>query len=126
MKRIYIAVILIISALSGAAAQTGYLSAKVDIFLSKIKKSDAFMNKESYSEAIQLCTVIEENWNNDLQIINLFLPHDYTDSISIELSQMTAAVKNKDIHIYFDKSSSVKKELNSIKSNEIPTIENIL
>lgn len=126
MKRIYIAVALIIAALCFAAAETGYVSAKSDMFISKIEQADKLMNRLEYDDALKLCSQTEEEWYESANIIDMLLIHDYVDDIGVSISRMTSFAQKRNSEMYFAESVQAKKELASIKESEYPYVENIL
>lgn len=126
MKRIYISLSIIIAVFILAAVETGYISAKADSYIFKIENTDKLMLKDNFSEAINLCSSIEESWDNSAKKIDMFLIHDYVDNIGDSISKMRAYAENGSVDMYFAESSAAKKELASIKESEYPLIENIL
>ncbi len=126
MKRIYLAVLFILIAAVTAAAETGYVSAKTDYYIYSIEAVDKLMMKNDFEQAINLCSKIENNWNNSVKKFDILLIHDYVDKIGNGISRMKAFAENASMDMYFSESVTTKKELASIKESEYPSIENIL
>lgn len=126
MKRIYIAVVLVLLTLCIGALETGYVTAKTDMFIDKIERADKLMKKNEFSEAIRLCQNTEKEWYDNAKSIDMLLIHDYVDDIGLSISKMTSFAESKNTDMYFSESSDAKKQLASIKESEYPLIENLL
>lgn len=126
MKRIYIAAVLILIALATAALEMGFVTAKSDMYISKIEDVDRLMKKEGFSEAIRLSREAEKEWYDCAKSIDMLLIHDYVDDIGLSFSKMTAFAERRNADMYFSQSSEAKKQLASIKESEYLMIENIL
>lgn len=126
MKRIYIALLffLIVGLLS--AVELGYVTANADLYISKIELTDKKIYKNDFESALEICTELENRWDESAKKIDVMLNHDYIDSISECLNKMTSYIQNGSIDMYFAESNKAKKELASIKESEYPYIENIL
>lgn len=126
MKRIYFAVFFMISVLTISAVEVGYVSAKVDSYISKIELIDKQIRKDNFEDAIKMCNQLEERWYESAKPIDTILIHDYVDRIGESISKMRAYAENGGVSQYFAESTSAKKQLASIKESEYPYIENIL
>lgn len=126
MKRIYIALLffLIVGLLS--AVELGYVTANADLYISKIELTDKKIYKNDFESALEICTELENKWDESAKRIDVILNHDNIDSISECLNKMTSYIQNGSIDMYFAESNKAKKELASIKESEYPYIENIL
>lgn len=126
MKRIYITLVFLLIAGCISAVEAGYVSAKADLFISKIEIADKLMRKSNFEEAIELCKKTENEWDDSAKKIDMLLIHDYVDNIGISFSKMRSYAENASPDMYFAESASAKKELASIKESEYPLIDNIL
>ncbi len=126
MKRIYISVVLLIIAACISAAETGFVSAKADLFTGRIEQTDKLMKKDQFEEAAKLCRQLEDDWNKSAEKIDMLLIHDYVDNIGASISKMRSHIECVNPDMYFAESTVVKKELASIKESEYPYFENIL
>ncbi len=126
MKRIYIAVIFLLITLCAAAVETGYITAKADMFISKIENIDKLMRRNEYTSALRICQNTEKEWYDSAGTIDMLLIHDYVDEIGLSISKMTSFAERKNIDMYFSESTDAKKELTSIKESEYPLLENLL
>lgn len=126
MKRIYISILFLSIAFIGSAVQLGYVSAKTDLFTSLIKNTDKEVEKENYSEAIELCKKMDKKWKDSSETIDMLLNHEAVDRIGVNFSKMRSFIENKRIDLYYAESINAKKELAYIKASECFSIENIL
>ena len=79
-----------------------------------------------FASAIDASKETEDDWSETANNIDIFLIHDYVDSISLDISQLSACVENGNPQMYFMKSASIKKGLTSLKESEYPVIANII
>lgn len=126
MKRIYISVIFLAIAFSLSAIEIGYISGKIDTYISLIEQADRYMRKTNFEDALNLCKDIEDKWDNSAEKIDMLLIHDYVDEIGNSISKMRSHAENGNPDLYFSESTCAKKELASIKESEYPLLENIL
>lgn len=126
MKRIYIALSLVLAALCFASVETGFILGKTDSFIAKIECADRLMSRLEFDDALKICKETEEEWYDSAKFIDTLLIHDYVDAIGISISRMTAFAQKQNRDMYFAESVQAKKELASIKESEFPLVENIL
>ena len=55
MKRIYIALSLVLAALCFASVETGFISGKTDSFIAKIEHADRLMSRLEFDDALKIC-----------------------------------------------------------------------
>ena len=126
MKRIYFSLLLLALSIAGALYQFWYVSSKSDEFTKRIEERDEYMLKDDFASAIDASKETEDDWSETANNIDIFLIHDYVDSISLDISQLSACVENGNPQMYFMKSASIKKGLTSLKESEYPVIANII
>lgn len=126
MKRIFIAIGVLIFSFGVSAVELGFIGAKADSFESLIELSDKYMMKSNFVDAVKICKKTEQLWDNNAQNIDMLLIHDYVDEIGNSISKMRTYAENNSTDLYFAESTSAKKELASIKESEFPYFENIL
>lgn len=54
MKRIYIALSLVLAALCFASVETGFISGKTDSFIAKIECADRLMSRLEFEDALKI------------------------------------------------------------------------
>lgn len=126
MKRIYIALLFFIIIGIFASVELGYVTANSDLFISKIELTDKKVYKNDFEEALEMCSQLENSWENSSKRIDMILNHECIDSIGESINKMSSYLQNGSVDMYFAESSKAKKELASIKESEYPYIENIL
>lgn len=126
MKRIYFALFLLGLSVAGALYQFWYINAKSDEFTERIEKIDGYMLKDDFESALNASIETENNWAETADNIDIFLIHDYVDSLSLDMAQLSACIENGNPQMYFLKSASIKKGLTSLKESEYPVIANII
>ena len=120
MKRIYIALSLVLAALCFASVETGFISGKTDSFIAKIECADRLMSRLEFEDALKICEETEKEWYDNAKLIDTMLIH------GLSISRMTAFAQKQNRDMYFAESVQAKKELASIKESEFPLVENIL
>lgn len=126
MKRIYISITFLLIAIIIGGIEVGYITAKSDLFTSRIEAVDELMQKNEFVKAIELCKENEKQWEETAKIFDMLLIHDYVDTIRNNISKMRSYAENLSIEMYFAESTLTKKDLASLKESEYPLINNIL
>ncbi len=126
MKRIIIAILIIVLCGSGAAAELSYVSENVDRFTQDVQNIDALLSRGKNRQALALCISTNKRWDETAPSIDALLIHDYVDNIGIHLRQMQSYLENGTWDMYHASNVAVKKGLASIKGSEYPLLENIL
>ncbi len=126
MKRIYFSAAFLAVTLIGAFFQLWYVGSKADKFSEQMDVIDEYMLKDDFENAVELSRKIEEEWDETASNIDIFLIHDYVDSISVDMSHMRASIENGDPQMYFYESAGIKKGLTSLKESEYPYFENLI
>lgn len=126
MKRIYIAILFFIIIGIFASVELGYVTANSDLFISKIELTDKKVYKNDFEDALEMCSQLENSWDDSSKRIDMILNHECIDSIGESINKMSSYLQNGSVDMYFAESSKAKKELASIKESEYPYIENIL
>ncbi len=126
MKRIYIAILFIITALGTGLFEFYYVTNKIDGLNEEIIRADVLAEDGNYADAAEVLGSAEEKWQKNLSIFDILLIHDYVDEISVNLSQMQSYISSGSSDDYLAESAGIKKKLTSIKDSELVGIENIL
>ena len=126
MKRMIIALILLVASVAASAAEIRCVSDSADSFLGKIELSDSYVRRNELDKALRLCRELDESWDDISQKIDVLLIHDYVDNISVSFAQMRSHLESGNADMYFAESAGAKKGLASIKGSEYPNLENIL
>ena len=73
MKRIYIALSLVLAALCFASVETGFISGKTDSFIAKIECADRLMSRLEFEDALKICEETEKEWYSNAKLIDTCL-----------------------------------------------------
>lgn len=109
MKRIYIALSLVLAALCFASVETGFISGKTDSFIAKIECADRLMSRLEFEDALKICEETEKEWYDNAKLIDTMLIHDYVDNIGLSISRMTVFAQKQNRDMYFAESVQAKK-----------------
>ncbi len=126
MKRMIIALILLVASVAASAVEIHCVADSADSFLGKIELSDSYVRRNELDKALRLCRELDESWDDISQKIDVLLIHDYVDNISVSFAQMRSHLESGNADMYFAESAGAKKGLASIKGSEYPNLENIL
>ena len=126
MKRIIIAIVLILLCLAASVTEVFFISRNVTAYCSDIEQIDLCMRKVDFERALDLCADMNERWNSMAWKVDTLLIHDYVDGVGLSLAQMQRYIENGSPDLYFAESEKAKRALASLKDSEYPTAENIL
>lgn len=126
MKRIYFSAAFLAITIIGALFQAWYIGSKADKFTEQIEQIDEYMLQDDFENAVKLSKKTEAEWDKAARNIDIFLIHDYVDSISTDMSHLCACIENGNPQMYFYESAGIKKELTSLKESELPYFENLI
>lgn len=126
MKRIYFSAAFLVITIVGALFQAWYIGSKADKFAEQIEQIDEYMLKDDFEKAVKLSRETEAEWDEAARSIDVFLIHDYVDSIGTDMSHLRACIENGNVQMYFYESAGIKKELTSLKESELPYFENLI
>ena len=126
MKRIYIAIFLLVLTIVASVFELRFIGREADGVTQQIEAIDGYMRRSEFNTAIKQCRALEEQWSKTSENIDIMLIHDYVDSIGLSITKMRAGAETKNAVLYFSESAGAKKALASIKGSEYPNFENIL
>ncbi len=126
MKRLYISAVFIVITLFGAFFQTWYVGKKVDEFNDKIETIDELVRNNDFDKAYEIGSQVEKDWSKAVKNIDVLLIHDYVDSITVNMSKISACIECKNKDLYIIESAGIKKGLTSLKESEYPSFDNLM
>lgn len=127
MKRLAVALILVIFLIGLAIFEMYAVHHSADICLDNFKKIELLMKNKEYTKAKKLSNKTTQNYNSfSNKVLYCFLNHKDLDSINQTLFSMNATVENKNFEKYKEYMENTKKQLQAIKQQELFTIQNIL
>ena len=126
MKRIYIAVALLLITATVSVFELIYVGSQSQTTTDRIQQIDRLVADGDFTAAQSACATLESDWRSIAEKIDILLIHDYVDNIGMNISKMRADIETKNASAYFWESAGAKKGLASIKGSEYPNLENIL
>lgn len=126
MKRIWVALALIIISISLALTQLIIVKSKAEYFLDVIIASEYHFSKKEYSTATELLDFSCEKWGDSEKTLNVFLPHEKVDEIEESLSELKEYAENKEKPEFKASFEKTKRQLLCLKQSELPNFENIM
>ena len=126
MKRIYIAVILLIITAGICSYEFLFVSSSVDNYTKEIKNIERAYSQSDFEKAGKLTQKIKSDWLGTVSPMDTLLYHDYVDSISNNISKLSVYINQKDTSAFYCTCAELKNQLNSLKNSEIPNLENIV
>ena len=122
----FLAVILVVIAVSASLTELIYVKTKSVGFIDSINQIDRAVDEKDLASALSLCKATEEKWYESAAAIDILLIHDYIDNIGISISKMRSFLVNNNTEMYFAESTGATKALASVLGSEYPNFENIL
>ncbi len=126
MKRIWVALALMIICISFAVAEFMIVKNKTDYFLEEIKASDYYFSKKEYTTATKILKSAHKKWENSEKAINVFLSHEKVDEIEESLSELSKYAQYKEKTDFEATLEKTKRQLLCLKQSELPNLENIM
>lgn len=126
MKRIYIAIILIIMTLVLSYIQFNVINNSYIKITNMISDTQIKVNAGYYEVAKENCKTIIKTWEKDRKALGIFLSHSYINNITDNLNNMMYHVNIKDKEKFNDVCDKTKRQLLFLQKSELPVIENIM
>ncbi len=126
MKRIYIALILLILTVFICFVEFVYISSSASKITDKIE--DVYKSyKEGYKESsLRYALETENDWQNKVKKIDMLLYHDYVDDITRNIVNLKTYITEEDAVGLYSTCNEILTQINSLKNSEFPTAENII
>ena len=126
MKRIYIAAVLLIITLSICIYELRFVSRSCNDFSHYVTEIQAAYEDTEYDAALNLTKMVNDKWQKNVHKIDMLLYHDYVDEITDNLSKLSIFISKEDESQFLATCREIKNQLESLKNNEIPILENII
>ncbi len=126
MKRIWVALALMIICVSFAVAEFMIVKNNTDYFLQEIKASDYYFSKKEYTTATEILDSAHTKWENSEKAMNVFLSHEKVDEIEESLSELSKFAEYKEEPHFEATYEKTKRQLLCLKQSELPNLENIM
>ena len=127
MKRFYYSIALLLLCITWGIVDMKSIEFTSDKCLSEIQQIDTEVDSNKFHNALKICKRTNKNFSK-LNDNLLFYYFNYTilESIENDLAIMEQTLKNKDVKNYSIISAKTKKQLRTIKDEELLKIQNIL
>lgn len=126
MSRIKTAIVMLIITATVCAVQYLYVAKTAAEFTGILDEVQTEYADDNRSEALRIAEDADRLWKKRIKYVDIFLFHDYVDSISYNLSQISKYVEyGEDASLYVT-CDITKKQLKSLTDSEKPLVENIL
>ena len=108
MKRIYIAVALLLITVAASVFELIYVGSQSQSTTHRIQQIDLFVADGDFTAAQSACALLEADWRGISERIDILLIHDYVDNIGMNISKMRADIETKNASAYFWESAGAK------------------
>lgn len=126
MKRIYIAIALLIITSAVCTYEYIFVSKSTEEYIVKVDRIEREYTKDNRSGAIKLSEELYNQWSHTVASMDKLLYHDYVDDISNNMSKLNIYISNRDTTEFYATCRELKNQLQSLKDSEIPKPENIV
>lgn len=127
MKRLYIAILLIVISLFIGIFETYLTNKLIDNTINNINEINDFIDKNNMNEAINKIIETEKDFDKINQnYLHLLTLHDKFDEVGFNLTTMKIHLIKEDYNEYFSLKEKTKKQLLSLKTEKLPIIQNII
>lgn len=127
MKRFYIAIILVVICIFTGVGEILAVNYAVDKCLASFEKADTLIDKSNTDAAINVINKATEEYENlSENLLFCFYSHNTLEDVTVSLVQMSEYLKYAQLGDYKALMKQTKKQLQSIKDEELFKIQNIL
>lgn len=126
MKRIWVAVTLMIICAAFASTEFIIVKNKATDLINYVEISEEYFSKKEYNISYDVINKAIEKWEDSEKILNIFLSHEKVDKVEESLSELSKYAQNKDKALFYATSEKAKRQLLCLKQSELPNLENIM
>ncbi len=126
MKRIWVALSLIVFAISLGIAELCIVSNSYSKYNDLLNKAEYYISNKEYSEAYEICKYTLNEWESNEKTLNLFLLHSRVDEVTEDIAMLCEYAQNKETTMFSSTCVKAKRQLLHLKMSELPLIENII
>lgn len=126
MRRIWIALALILSCLVLAICELLLIDNNCDIYTELIDEAESYFSDKEYNKALDISQEAHSDWSEEEKKLKVFLLHSEIDDISNSIQDIKDYAEDKDEKKFYEACKKAKRQLLSIKESELPNIENIM
>lgn len=126
MKRIWVALFLLLFSLSFALSEFFLVKHSYQKHLDMLTVAEIYFSQKEYNDTYEQCKAVEKSWDKSKKFLNVFLVHKQVEEVSQSLLTLKNQAKAKDDKAFLLTIDKTKRQLLSIKESELPDYENIL
>lgn len=126
MKRIWVAISLIVVALSLGITEMFVVSKSYSKYSELLNTAEQHISNKEFNKAYDMCAYTLNEWEENEQILNLFLLHSNVDEVSEDIAQLCEYAQHKEKAMFSSTCVKAKRQLLHLKMGELPLIENIM
>lgn len=126
MKRIWVAISLIIIALVTGITEFCVVKNSYDKYTKLLDTAEDYISRKEYKKALDVCTYTLKEWEDNEKTLNLFLLHSRVDEVTEDIEQLCEYAQNKERTMFSSTCVKAKRQLQHLKMSELPLIENIM
>lgn len=126
MKRIWVAIALLIICVSFAATEYIIVDKNYQSFSEALEISKEYFSDKEYSKSHELLNTLLKKWEDSEGVLNIFLSHTKVDEIEESLSELASFANAKEKSHFYSTFEKTKRQLLCLKQSELPNLENIM
>lgn len=126
MKRIWVALSLIALALTLGIVEMCIVSNSYSKYNQLLDTAEGYISNREFKKAYDVCTYTLNEWEDNEQVLNLFLLHSRVDEVTEDIAQLCEYAQNKEKTMFSATCVKTKRQLLHLKMSELPLIENII
>lgn len=126
MKRIKVAIILLIFSALICTTEFLYVTTKADDITSRIEEIESAYTQGDTSKALEVTEDVQMKWEASVNKMDMLLYHDYIDAISSNIEKLEVLIYENDSTSLLCTCKETILMLESLKKSEYPTAENII
>ncbi len=126
MKRIYIAVSLIIITLILSIAEFVIVNKNYKYYSTQLDNALKYIQSDDYTSAKDICDTICTKWEKSQKNLEIFLVHTSLNSLTDNIYELQDLAKDKNKAKFIQLCTKTKRQLLFMKKSELPLFENIM
>ena len=126
MKRLYVAIALIVISLSFAVSEYILIQKSYKDFYPVIEKAEKYCSEKEFSDAFKTINYAQTEWDKKSKLLNSFIDHTHTENINENYFQLLEMAQKKEDVEFLSLCEKTKRQLLSLKESELPSFDNIM
>jgi len=126
VKRIYVALLLIIISAAVCIAEYRFVSDNAEKYLKQVELIESEYNNNKSNRALELTKEVSKEWSKVTSPMDTLLLHEGVEKIEMNLSKLAIYIEEDDRTGFYTTCKELKNQLSNLRKSEIPNIENII